>query len=499
MSDAIAETAQVSSLLKIHYDKRFIPVARGFVESLAATTGINQESCKRLCLLVEESLSFIIDKYIDSRLGAHIEILFQFLDNTTVGIDIVDIGPPIHEGRIPEFDIGDETSSSGLWFKLVKGIADKISFINKHKDGWTIHIELGVPLEHGLKAGADVEADPADKPSLKNQVVRQATPEDAEGLIDLAFRTYRYSYDADYYSKQKLRQGMADGRYEITVAENEGRIAGAYTVKHPASGAPWAEMGSAMVRPEYRTTRTLIYMIKAMGDYMAANPRDCDYFTSHMVTSHPRSQKALAKIQPPFQPLFLFPNMVPHTDFIGISQGNVWRESLIWGFSILRPPAARTLYAPAARHGILRRLLDNTDFGPVTTLAEATAQPGEGPTRLEVERVPQQGFAMIRLAAAGADWSTVLTRELMRLVGAGMANVSVSIPSTAPLPPDLENQMASLTMLFSGLHLHDLDSLDLVYCLTTQRINFDGIELHDPVAEELREHMRAEYEALHQG
>ena len=213
-----------------------------------------------------------MDKYIDTRLDAHIELLFQLFPGGKVAIEIKDIGPPIHENRIPEFDIEDDSSTSGLWYKLVKNIADDFSFINKHKDGWLIRFEKQIIVDDELEAGFGKESDLRSTPSLAKHCIRLATPNDAGELIDLAFLTYRYSYAADFYNRELLQKAIAKGIYEITVLENEERIVGAYVVVHPESGVKWAEMGSAMVLPEYRITLAVMYLFRAMAGICRKTP-----------------------------------------------------------------------------------------------------------------------------------------------------------------------------------------------------------------------------------
>ena len=88
------EIPLASATIQVHYEKKFIAVAQNFVESMANAVGILPESAKQLVLLVEESLSFIMDKYIDCRFDAHIQLLLKLLPGGTVVIEIVDIGPP---------------------------------------------------------------------------------------------------------------------------------------------------------------------------------------------------------------------------------------------------------------------------------------------------------------------------------------------------------------------------------------------------------------------
>jgi anti-sigma regulatory factor (Ser/Thr protein kinase) len=130
-----------SSLIKINYDTRFIKIAQGFIENLSSLAGANKKESFQISLLIEECLAFIINKYIDYRVAAYIEICFKATAGRKIQVDITDIGPPIHESMIPSFDITNEDSEAGLWYKVVRGLSDKFIFINQLGAGWLIQIE----------------------------------------------------------------------------------------------------------------------------------------------------------------------------------------------------------------------------------------------------------------------------------------------------------------------------------------------------------------------
>jgi hypothetical protein len=135
------DQALFSSLIKINYDKRFIRIAQDFIENLSLLAGASRNEGLRISLLVEECLVFIIDKYLDCRVAAHIQLFFKVTADKKVCIEITDIGPPIHESMITSFDIANENSEAELWYKLVQELSDRFVFINQGGSGWLIQIE----------------------------------------------------------------------------------------------------------------------------------------------------------------------------------------------------------------------------------------------------------------------------------------------------------------------------------------------------------------------
>ena len=163
---------------------------------------------------------------------------------------------------------------------------------------------------------------------------------------------------------------------------------------------------------------------------------------------------------------------------------------------MLQPFRQDILYAPEPRHAMLRQLLDNTGFGNRVTLKEAFLEPKLSVSRLNMEQNDHQGFGIIRLEKIGRDWFVALTKQIITFIGAGLESVSVNIPTKNPLPPDMETNLRSVGLLFSGIHMTALDSLDLAYCMTTKPVDFESIQVHDTIARKLIENMKAEYTEL---
>ena len=368
--------------------------------------------------------------------------------------------------------------------------------MNRYSEGWLISITKNVVMDNAPAPALESPPEATAPPpiSLASHRTRMATPEDAATLMDLVFQTYRYSYLADFYNTEKLRDAIARNMCEITVLETD-RIIGAYSVSYPDTGERWAEVGGGMILPEYRNGRAILHLFQAVTEYLEKNPRNCDFFVSHLVTTHTRSQKILQKTQNPFVPMFLFLNMVPHLNFISLNNNSERRESTLWCFSLHGPLNLERVYAPKSRHGMLRRLLDNTGYGSGIAIDEAFQEPTPPTTRFNVTRADREGFAILRLECFGADWFAALAGHIIALVGAGIESINVNIPTGTPLPPDMESRLTSIGLLFAGLHLVALDRLDLAYCLITKPVNFDAIQLHSPVARKLQEGMKAEYES----
>jgi anti-sigma regulatory factor (Ser/Thr protein kinase) len=485
-----------SSLIKINYDKRFIRIAQDFIENLSLLAGAGRHESLRLALLIEECLVFIIDKYIDCRVAAHIEICFKVTTDGNVCIEITDIGPPIHEGMIPSFDIANEDSEAGLWYKLVQELSDRFVFINQGGSGWLIQIDKKI-ADITFSAGGDDDKEkglPSGQEDIPaEQHIRLATVADIPALIDLAYMTYRYSYlFPDFYDGERLKKYIDEKTYDIMLVEHGSKVIGAYAIKYSDAGNTSAEVGSAMTLPEHRDGSAGFLMFRELYKYVRRNPRRCEFFMASAVTSHTRSQKALSRMGNGFKPLMIFLNAVSKPDFIGIDHKHGGRESGLFVYHLNDKLKMKKLYITAAKRlQIITELISNTGNN-IEVLAEFS-EPENPESQISVNLVDSLKFAVIAIESLGQDWFTLLSRKIFTAIYSGFESALVTILTSGPLPADMEKMLADLNLVFCGLSLRSLKGIDLAYCMTTKPVDFDLIKLHDPVAQKLLAHIEQNY------
>lgn len=485
-----------SSLIKINYDKRFIGIAQDFIENLSLLAGVNSNENLQISLLIEECLTFIIDKYIDCRLAAHIQLFFKVTTDKKVHIEITDIGPPIHESMIPSLDVSDEDSEAGIWFKFVRELSDEFAFINQFSAGWLIQITKNIQ-NIAFSASEDSDGEnrfPAEREhTFGEKHIRRATVRDIPALIDLAYMTYRYSYMfKDFYNGELLKKHINEKLYDIMLVEHGSKVIGAYAVKYSDACRVSAEVGSAMVSPEYRDASAVRLLVRELNTYVRTNPQHCDFFVSTAVTSHIRSQKGLARIHNGFKPLMILLNRVPRPDFIGLDYQTGGRESGLYVYHLNHKLKVRKLYSTTLNHvQIANELIANTGNG-VEVLAEF-AEPQNPESRISVNRVDSLQLATISVESIGQDWFTSLSRKVFDAIVSGIESVEVTIPTSGPLPANMERMLKVLNLVFCGLSLQSLEGIDLAYCLTTKPVDFGLIKVYDPVAQKLLRHIEQSY------
>jgi hypothetical protein len=98
------------------------------------------------------------------------------------------------------------------------------------------------------------------------------------------------------------------------------------------------------------------------------------------------------------------------------------------------------------------------------------------------------------LAEFGVTWDDDLRKALLGVSMQKIDTVIVRIKADQPLPPNLEQRLADLNLLFSGLVLESLESPWLHYMLINQPIDFSLIQIHDAMSQKLLGHIRNRYD-----
>jgi len=476
------------SSLTINYDTLFLPTAHAFVEGLSKLAGASGNEQLQLQVALEEVIVYVIDEFPDPRFEHHIELKFFLEESSDLVIEITHGGPPIHQEFIPEFDVHDETTVEGLWYKIACSMVDKFEMQSLNKSGWLIRLtkkiknrvfERTAPSSSALDVTGQLET-------------RQAIPEDAPQLVDLAYQTYRYTYLGDYYDPNSLRENLRAGRFHTTVVEDDGRIVGALSIKYSSGNPKMAELGAAMVIPKYRRTTAFSRLIKAIQRYHDDNPQNLELLECHAVTSHTISQRTVTRIDARYRPFAFLLNFFADPNFISIENRVGTKESMLVFYNVHGRLTMSGIYAPRIHQSILEGLLVNSGHSlgvRIDTLLPH--RPNSSIVCTIDETLP---LATLHLTEFGEAWDDDLRKALLAVSMQKIDTVIVRIKADQPLPPNLENRLIDLNLLFSGLVLESLESPWLHYMLINQPIDFSLIRIHDAMSQKLLGHIRNRYE-----
>jgi hypothetical protein len=253
-----------------------------------------------------------------------------------------------------------------------------------------------------------------------------------------------------------------------------------------------AELGAAMVIPEYRRTTAFSRLIKAMQRYHAENPQNLELLECHAVTSHTISQRTVTKIDARYRPFAILLNFFADPNFIAIENRAGAKESMLVFYNVHGRLTMPRLYAPRVHQPVLEGLLVSSGHSmEVVTDTLKPEAPGSSITCTINE--PLQ-LASLHLAEFGVTWDDDLRKALLGVSMQKIDTVIVRIKADQPLPPNLEQRLADLNLLFSGLVLESLESPWLHYMLINQPIDFSLIQIHDAMSQKLLGHIRNRYD-----
>lgn len=479
-----------NSGIKLNYQNSFIFTAQTYIESLAKISGANEKEIFHLNMVIEEVLAFIIDKFPDDKFENYIDLSFSLLENNVIAIEMTNFGPPIHPYQIPEFDISNEETMDGLWYKMAKSIVDELEFENRKNKGWLIRIKKKIENLTFKK-----EESSAEEQNISQHLnVREAIPEDTAQLIDLAYNTYRYSYGiSNYYDANILSKYIEEGRYYTLVIESDEKIIGAISIKHSKHNPKSAEMGAAMIMPEYRKSTALLRLIKAMDQYHRENPHGLDVIESFPVTTHTLSQRSVSKIHNGHLPFSVLLNITPSPNFIAIGNRTGARESLLTCYHLCGKLLKEKIFATETNKDIIKELLTNSK----NTIRVHTDT--ESPVAHESEIITHTeslNDANIYIKSFGIDWVSDIRKEIFTLRTNKVESIIIRISTDYALPPNLEEKLADLNVIFNGLAIESLNNIYLSYILITEPVDFDSIQIHEPVAKNLLQHIKQRYEEV---
>lgn len=481
----------LAASVEVPYELRFSGLVLDWATGIVELAGGDQRELDGIRLALEETLTFIISSYDDAESWELIHIDARILTDGTAEFSMTNAGPPVHMDRIPEYNPSspDEPDMDGLWYFLAQKMVDSLEFKNLGMDGWLVVIkqQLAAPsFETDEPEGTDNNG-PDKKLNFSS---RLGTADDASQLMDLTYDTYRYSYPGEeFYHKSKLCQAMEEGNLVSMLVEDNGEIIGNSSITVPKDTPHCGYLGSLMVRRAYRRTRAIMLIIRDTKRYIEANPLGVDLYYGTMVTEHPASQKAGAKVG--LHPTALLLAVGAAVNYRGMNIDNAQRESFLVCARLTKTPELETLFLPKRHQEFMKPLLEKV--GCTAAFAWGNDADLSDDTALSISEDHTEKNGYVTISSLGDNWSDALRRAIFDLNTKGLRTTVILVPAWRQPPTNLDQDMARLNAVFSGIKPVSASKYYLVYCAVSDKVDFDQIQLADPNATALKEHVRQLY------
>ena len=293
---------------------------------------------------------------------------------------------------------------------------------------------------------------PAEEP--ETFTVRPFSPADAQEIVRLIYRSYGYSYPYQHlYYPERLIALNADGSILSVVAvspqdELVGHLAVFFSKENPAL----AEMGTAVVHPDFRGHGCL----RQLTEYVLAegSKRQLQSFYARPVTNHTYSQKVLEELG--FNTSGLLAGFWPAiTSFKKIHENLGQRESMLLMYRNLNMTLPAKIYPPARHRDFILQIYAGLGLAPeVAEPGEQFPFPDPTPDKLDINTFPA-GIAVIKIKAIGPDTPTEISRNLKTPLS-GAFRDHPPVTSICARPPCLIwSRHANLSASFSPVSCRD--------------------------------------------
>ncbi len=260
----------------------------------------------------------------------------------------------------------------GSHLACVRDLWDEASFHNLGRAGAEVHL---IKYFEGSRSLRETEVCPVTPTTLppgpppgkpETFKLRPFTPADAQAIIRLLYRTYGYSYPFEHlYYPERLIQLNAEGSLRSLVAvSSRDELAGHVALFFSKEPAALAEIGAAVVHPDFRGHGCLRQLL----EFALAEARrfQLPALFGRPVTNHTYSQKVAESLS--FTPCGLLLGLGPaFMSFKKIHEDLTQRESMVLMYRSLvqTPPGKNFPAAPASGFysPTLRRLGDESGGG----------------------------------------------------------------------------------------------------------------------------------------
>jgi anti-sigma regulatory factor (Ser/Thr protein kinase)/GNAT superfamily N-acetyltransferase len=490
--------------LTLPADERLQQLVHYYGRSLADLADFPQDQAELLAQALWEACKNSFESAFDDAEAASITLVGE-LTSKALTLAVCDRGLPFDQTLDPESPPADPESfcqlpRRGRGLSLIHQCADEVRWNNLGLEGKELRLikyRSGVcRLEPPTTPAAKHHPEATSQEGTQHYTIRLLRPEDAIRVAQLMYRVYGYSYsNEDFYYPERLDHDLQTGIHVgvVAVADN-GEIVGHVGVMRPNVG-PLAELGQLAVAPLHRGQG----LRKRMGDRLAEEVRRLGLvgLFAEAVTIHTISQEASDSRGLHVTGIKLldwqayFKKLRNHE-----SEAGTQRESMVYYFKYLTPPARALVCAPSRHREVLDRIYGN--LGAPWKVLEPSGTLGHGQVTVHYDR--ETGSGTIFVNRIGIDTLPEIEQARRDLCDmAGAAVVGLNLPLAQGTTPYLADAVEASGFFFSGVlpnSAPDGDFLRMQYLnasLDLERLHLASLFARELLAYVLKDKERVEH------
>ena len=188
-------------------------------------------------------------------------------------------------------------------------------------------------------------------------------PSEALEVARSAYKAYGYTYSNEhiYYPDRMVELNESGQLISATAVTADGELAGHCAIFRSNSGSQSAEIGQAVVKPEFRGQGCLLRLTEFLIN--EAKSRGLTGLYVRAVTSHTFSQRVTTRLG--FTASAILLGYAPaNITFRGIKEELAQRETFVVQYKYLEKPGPLKLYAPSRHKDFIAKLYANLGVTP---------------------------------------------------------------------------------------------------------------------------------------
>ncbi|MFH1115572.1 MAG: GNAT family N-acetyltransferase [Pseudomonadota bacterium] len=486
------ETRCGYSVLTIPNDLSYTAVAERYVREVSVKMGFDGDELDEIGRAVSEAVRTVIGRAFEPWEKGEFSISCERVP-TGLRIILKDKGLPVDPGK----DFGNGAAEGGVGDKpagvhgipLMRRLVNELSFHNLGREGKELHLTKYLKRRSIEDYVAACDLEPYEPPSpVKPRRdeemefhVRLMKSEEAIEVARCVYRSYGYSYfyPAIYYPDRMVAFNESGHVISAVALANDGNVAGHCSLFRSDLRAPIAEIGQAVVKPEYRGQGCLAKLTEFV--IREGKSRGLTGTFVEAVTNHTFSQRIVERLG--FHNCGIKLAYAPSSvSFKGIQERLSQRETFTVDYQYLKNPDCPTLYPPPRHRSFIAELYGNLGAAPpFSPPHRCRSDYPEGPSVLETKTAlfAPEGYAVIEVKRYGYDIVRQVSRELTKLKLQRYDAVELDLDLADPLTCRVTEEFERLGFFFSGIlpGASGRETLMLQY-LNNVVIDYDRIKVY---------------------
>ena len=282
--------------------------------------------------------------------------------------------------------------------------------------------------------------------------IRFMRPEEATALAHCVFRSYGYSYDADWvYQPDVIAEKIIKGDLRSCIGVTaDGEIVGHAGMTFIQPGSRVAESGQAVVDPRFRGHHIFTSLKRYMANW--ATQEGMYGLYSEATAFHPYSQKANLELGAHETGLLL--GYIPKSvDYKAIetteSAESQRRQSVTLFYLKTNNGPERSVYAPARHRDIIGLILATSGIhGELTNAPLPALEPS---TRIDVHVREDHNQAIMSVETFGREFIETIRNQPHRFCEQQRECIYVDLPLVDPATAHLGDELDEMGFFFGGI------------------------------------------------